>query len=182
MRRFCMHKQEEMGKLLLIVITVFVLSFEVRAQSRIRSSKILEGNWAYKTMLIAGKEQNFTNKNECGFREGLVIKKSPEAQKFLIGELPFKGHQIGVSDEKVCVTSPITFKPVVSIIACETTWIRLHDQPNRFLRVRQSSVVEYSIEMLNKKSMLLLKVREIYNDGPEVPEKIELEWVDRKGG
>jgi hypothetical protein len=176
-----MHKQKKMVKLFLTVISVFVLSFEVSAQSRIRSSKILEGNWAYKTLITSGKEQNLAKKNECGFREGLSIKKSTKVQKLEFGELQFKGHQIGISDEKVCITDPVTFQPVVTTYACETTWIRLHDQPNRFLRVRQSSVVEYTIEMLNNKSMLLLKVREIYNDGPEAPEKIELEWLDRKG-
>jgi len=181
MRRFCMHKQKKMGKLVLTVISVFVLSFEVNAQSRIRSSKILEGNWGYKTLIIAGKEQNLAEKNECGFRDGLTIKKSTGVQEFRFGALQFKGHQIGISDEKVCVTDPITFQPVVTIYACETTWIRLHDQPNRFLRVSQSLVVEYSIELLNKKSMLLLKVREIFNVGSEAPETIELEWVDRKG-
>lgn len=181
MRRFCMHKQKKMGKLLLIVTSIFVLSFEISAQSRIRTSKILEGNWAYRTLIIAGKEKNVAEKNECGFRDGLTIKKSTKVQELGFGELQFKGHQIGISDEKVCITDPVTFQPVVTTYACETTWIRLHDQPNRFLRVRQSSVVEYTIEMLNKKSMLLLKVREIYNDGPEAPEKIELEWVDRKG-
>ena len=176
-----MHKQKKMRKLLLIVTTVFVLSFEVSAQSRIRSSKILDGNWGYKTVLIAGEEQNVAEKNECGFRDGLTIKKSTLVQELEFGELQFKGHQIGVSEEKVCVTDPVTFKPVVTTYACETTWIRLHDQPNRFLRVRQSSVVEYTLEMPNKKLMLLLKVREIFNDGSKAPEKIELEWVDRKG-
>lgn len=170
-----------MGKLFLIVTTVFVLTFEISAQSGIRSTRILEGNWGYKTLIIEGKEQNVAEKNECGFRDGLTIKKNTEVQEFQFGELQFKGHQIGISDEKVCVTDPITFQPVVTIYACETTWIRLHDQPNRFLRISQSLVVEYSIEMLNKKSMLLLKIREIFNGGSEVPEKIELEWVDRKG-
>lgn len=181
MRRLCMRKEKKMGKLLLIVTMVFVFSLEVSAQSRIRSSKILEGDWTYKTLITSGKEQDLAKKNECGFREGLAIKKSTEVQKLEFGALQFKGHQIGVSDEKVCITDPVTFQPVVTTYACETTWIRLHDQPNKFLRVRQSSVVEYSIELLNKKSMLLLKAREIYNDGPEAPEKIELEWVGRKG-
>lgn len=176
-----MRENRKMGKLLLVVTSIFVLSFEISAQSRIRSSKILEGNWAYKTLIASGKEQNLAKKNECGFREGLSVKKSTEVQKLEFGVLQFKGHQIGVSDEKVCITDPVTLQPVVSINACETTWIWLHDQPNRFLRVRQSSIVEYSIEILNKKSMLLLKVREIYNDGSEAPEKIELEWVGRKG-
>jgi hypothetical protein len=175
-----MRKEKKMGKLLLIVTSILVLLFEISAQSRIRSSRILEGNWAYKTLITSGKEQNLAKKNECGFREGLAIKKSTKVQKLEFGALQFKGHQIGVSDEKVCITDPVTFQPVVTTYACETTWIRLHDQPNKFLRVRQSSVVEYSIEMLNKKSMLLLKVREIYNDGPEAPEKIELEWVEKR--
>lgn len=179
MRRFCMHKQKKMGKLLLIVTMVLVLSFEVSAQSRIRSSKILEGNWGYKTLTTSGKEQNLAKKNECGFREGLTIKKSTEVQNLEFGALQVKGHQIGVSDEKVCATDPVTFQPVVTTYACETTWIRLHDQPNRLLRVSQALVVEYTIEMLNKKSMLLLKVREIANYGSEAPEKIELEWLKK---
>lgn len=181
MRRFCMHKEKKMGKFFLIVATALVLSFKVSAQSRIRSSKILEGNWAYKTLITSGKEQNLAEKNECGFRDGLTIKKSTEVEELEFGALRFKGYQIAISDEKNCMADPVTYQLVVAINACETTWIRLIDQPNRLLRVSQALVVEYTIEMLNKKSMLLLKVREIANYGSEAPEKIELEWLDRKG-
>ena len=46
--------------------------------------------------------------------------------------------------------------------------------------MREGLVVEYEIERLNKKSMILLKIKEIVNYGEDVPERIELERVERK--
>lgn len=166
-----------MGKLALMATIVFALALQLSAQSRARSNKIMDGTWAYKKVVTARKKQHYTAPNECGFWDGLTINNSIELPEFTYGGIQFRGQQIGISGEKVCVTSPITFQLEVERNACYTTWIRLIDQPDRLIRSSEGGVFEYKIKRLSKRSMLLLKVQELTNYGLQVPDSIELEWV-----
>lgn len=156
---------------------VFALALQLSAQSRARSSKIMEGTWAYKKVVTARKKQHYTAPNECGFWDGLTINNSAELHEFTYGGIQFRGQQIGISGEKICVTSPITFQLEVERNACYTTWIRLIDQPDRLIRLSEAYVVEYEIKRLSGRSMRLLKVSDIDSDAVGTPDMIELEWV-----
>ncbi|MBK9489071.1 MAG: hypothetical protein IPO07_09890 [Haliscomenobacter sp.] len=107
-------------------------------------------------------------------------KNSNEVQEYTFGELQFSGRQIGISNAKICVISLIVYKYVVVANSCNNTWIRLLEHSKRLVCMREGLVVEYEIERLNKKSMILLKIKEIVNYGEDVPERIELERVERK--
>lgn len=162
-----------------ITTLLFVLVFHGIAHAQLHITQIKYGTWGYKTIVTAGKEQHYTAPNECGFWDGLTINNSAMLHEFTYGGIQFRGYQIGISGEKICVTSPITFQLEASRNACYTTWIRLIDQPNRLIRLSEGYVVEYEIKRLSRRSMRLLKVRDMDNDAVGTPDRIELEWVKR---
>lgn len=165
---------------MLVAIAYAIAAFQMTAQSQVPSDKRIEGTWEYKTVFLAGKELAASEQNACGYRDVLEIKNSNEVQEYTFGELQFSGRQIGISNAKICVISLIVYKYVVVANSCNNTWIRLLEHPKRLVCMREGLVVEYEIERLNKKSMILLKIKEIVNYGEDVPERIELERVERK--
>ena len=151
-----------------------ISSFKMVNQFEDLSKFKIYGSWEYEKIIIDGKEFDASNLNECGYKDVLEIRKNKEVVEYEFDGKEIKGDRIGISNSKICSIDPIDYKYVVVSNSCETQWVRLRSNQKRIVSIADGIMIEYEIEIQNRRTMLLSKKKEITNYGSKVPDKIIL--------
>ena len=168
-----------MSKTIGIIILLIGLSiFKTMAQMKDSLLDNINGDWEYEKVTINKKEFNASELNECGYKDIVKIHRNLEIEEYRFDSIKIKGNPIGVSNTKICSVNPIDYKNIVINNSCYTKWLMLIDTPNRILSISEEGVIEYEIEVPNRRSITLVKVKEITNHDSKQPEKIKLRKID----
>ncbi len=163
-----------------ILMVIGNVSHDMVGQSNMKSDDIINGNWEYKNVVINGKRVNASKLNQCGIRDILEIQSTSDVEAYQFEGEDFIGFKIGFSNATLCAIDPINYKYIVENNSCKTHWVRLSDNQKMILSISEGLAIEYEIEKLNRKTMVLSKRRGIFNYGSREPDKIVLKRVEDK--
>lgn len=144
-----------------------------------KSKLKIYGYWEYEKVKYEGIEKSASNLNQCGHNDILQIRRSNEKVSYEFNDLEISGNRIGISNRQICAISPIVHRYVVANNSCPTEWIKISNSENRIVSINEGLVIEYEIKKPSRKKMILVKIREIVNNGISIPHEIQLKKIKR---